>query len=117
MELKLEINKNMSNILTVIFLVILIVLCGGSAQYFARSFYDTKDLKDLVISGTFFSIALVIIYKAYDYHHVYLLNNLWSCLSIIYVYLIGYLFWNEKLTNYEIAATALIIIGIFVIYS
>jgi multidrug transporter EmrE-like cation transporter len=60
--------------------------------------------KNLVYGIIGYSIIVFILYKAYDYEGLGHMNLVWSCVSIISCYIIGYIFFNEQINHYTLAA-------------
>ena len=113
------INEKFSSYANIFVYVLIIVLFGGIAQHFARKYHETNEIKNLIISGISFNCGLIVLYTAYvkNYEQLWLLNNLWSLLSIVFLYFIGFIFWNQTMSMLEVIATVIIMVGIVVIYS
>ncbi|AYV76441.1 MAG: hypothetical protein Terrestrivirus6_67 [Terrestrivirus sp.] len=109
-------SEKTKNSLIIFILVILAVILSASAQFYARKFHDTKNITDYIISGAFFCLSLIMFFYAYQQGDVYAINNLFTSISIVLLYAVGYYFFNEEITPLEITAVIIIIGGIFVTY-
>ena len=69
--------------------------------------------KKLVYAIIGYSIIVFILYKAYDYEGLGHINLVWSCISIICCYIIGYMFFNEQINSYTLAAILFATIAIY----
>lgn len=98
--------------------ILVVVFFGAVAQYFAKMYHETKEIQYLIYSGSSFSFGVLALYYPYMYHkeHIWLLNALWSLLSIIAIYIVGYIYWGETLTNKEMISAVLIVFGTGLIY-
>lgn len=69
--------------------------------------------KKLVYGIIGYTIIVFVLYNAYDYEGLGHMNLVWSCVSIIFCYIIGYLFFNEQINKYTLAAIIFSIIAIY----
>lgn len=100
----------------IIICVIIAVLLAAISQVFAKKYHDTKNINYLILSGIIACISLIVLLYAYQYGDLYSINNLYTSISIVLMYVVGYMLFTEKITTLEIIATIIIIIGIFVTY-
>jgi multidrug transporter EmrE-like cation transporter len=98
--------------------IIIVVVCGAYAQYLAKMYNKTKNLWYLIGSGTSFTIGVLSLFTAYMHHneYIWLLNALWSLISIIALYIVGYVFFDEKISMNEIIACIFIMISVYLMY-
>lgn len=95
-------------------LVLLISIFEAFAQSTIHYAYYNNN-KYYIIFGIFLYIIIAfLIYKAYNYKGVGMVNAIWSGFSIIFMIIIGIVLFNEKILFNEYIGIFFIIIGIFI---
>lgn len=99
-----------------LFLILLICLSEAIAQTCLRSArtFESKECTRLIVVGFVFYVMVAwLLYKTYGASEMGHTNLIWSCLSIIIAFVIGKVFFDEKLSRDVIIA---IIFAIGAIY-
>lgn len=69
--------------------------------------------KNILIGLMGYTIIVLILYNSYDYEGLGHMNLVWSCVSIIMCYLMGYLFFNESINIYTAGAIVFSLCAIY----
>ena len=60
-----------------------------------------------------YTIIVFVLYKAYNYEGLGHMNLVWSCLSIIIAYIVGYIYFKEKMNKYTFIAVIFALLAIY----
>lgn len=69
--------------------------------------------KNVLIGLIGYTIIVFILYNSYNYEGLGHMNLVWSCVSILMCYFMGYLFFNESINVYTIGAMIFSICAIY----
>ena len=110
--------KNDNNmIILVLIYVAFIVLFETLAHHSFKMSHKNGTIKHFLLGVGFYACVGFLLIRTYEtkYKSIGVINLLWSSLSVLTVMLLGYFFWDEKITYNEIVASILIVIGILLI--
>jgi multidrug transporter EmrE-like cation transporter len=98
-----------------IFIVLSIALFEALAQSSIQ--YARMYMKPIgILAGMFcYAAVAMLLYAAYKYRKLGIVNALWSSLSIVMMLAIGYFFFQEKLSILDKVGVVFILIGVIVI--
>lgn len=99
-----------------LFLIFLIIIFEGIAQYHVRKSKDSDFYYYFLVGVLAYSVVCVLLRKCYDFDEIGMTNFIWSILSIITIMLIGIIAFNERLTQNDIIGIFLATIGLYFIF-
>lgn len=99
-----------------ILILFFIVLNESLAQYCIKTCKVTKNHFYLLLGIMLYAFVSIGLYFIYDYKAMGIVQIMWSCLSIFSILMIGFIFFHEKITFYDILGIMFIFIGIILIY-
>lgn len=95
-----------------LYLIILLVSCFEALAQSSVHYANKKNNKWFILIGIIcYIIVSFLIYKAYNYKGVGMVNAIWSGMSIVLMVLIGVLVFKEKITTQEYIGIFLILLG------
>jgi multidrug transporter EmrE-like cation transporter len=103
------VNKRTPNARFWIVIRFAILIC--LAESFSQSTLKHNKHPSLGFLG--YMIVAALLYKSYEYENLGHMNLVWSCMSIITGYIVGYLLFNETLNKYTIVSITLALIAIY----
>jgi len=81
-------------------------------QYLSRKYTDNKDKLWMIMIAVICYLGIVYtLTKTYDYENIGIVNALWSGLALVSVAVVGYFFFEERFSNQDYVAIALILAG------
>lgn len=81
-------------------------------QYLSRKYTDNKDKLWMIMLAVICYLGIVYtLTKSYGYENIGIVNALWSGLALVSVAFVGYFFFDERFSNQDYAAIALILTG------
>lgn len=98
------------------FLIALIVLFESLAQYHIKKSKINRSLLLLFIAIMSYSVVCLLLRKCYDFNGVGITNFVWSIVSIISMLTIGYVFFDEDITKYDLIGMFLSVSGLYLIF-
>lgn len=99
-------------LLYVVILVIILTLIETISQYHLK-LYDESSFVKYYIMGIFgYVIIATILAHTFMFEKMGLVNHIWNIGSSISVVLIGYLYFNEQLTVYQLLGVSFGVVGI-----
>jgi multidrug transporter EmrE-like cation transporter len=103
--------------LLVLIYVIFIVVFETLAQHSFKMSHKEGTLTYYLLGVGFYACVGFLLIRSYEtnYKSIGIINLLWCSISVITIMLLGYFFWDEKITYNEIVASILIVIGILLI--
>ena len=86
-------------------LVLTIIICEVVAHYFFKKSINNKNKKLFIFSGIIlYSIVGSLAYLILQYGEIGVINLIWHLLYFIMLFIIGYIFLDEKLSVKKIVA-------------
>lgn len=97
--------------------VLAIVAFETTGQIFIKTFYeeDNRKLYLFFLGWLMYLFALYFLFRSYSYTNFAIANGIWNALSTVLVGLIGFFYYGEHLTKYEIAGLGLVVFGFVII--
>jgi drug/metabolite transporter (DMT)-like permease len=111
-----EKKKNGHNFEHIIYIVLLIVLFEGAAQYNIKVGNGKKDYVRLTYGMILYALICYLLWRAYHFSGLGEVNLMWSSLSIVMAFMLGILFFNEKFNRYTGAAVVFALLAVYTIY-
>ncbi len=98
-------------------LIFLITLSEAIAQYCIRCARNhtctkTRCITLIGIGMLCYCIVGFLLYKVYSFEELGVTNLIWSCMSIIIAFIVGKMFFSERIKIHDIIAITLAIIAI-----
>jgi multidrug transporter EmrE-like cation transporter len=109
---KIKVWSEKSIIDEVIIIAILIALCESLAQNFIKS-SDSNLHINMFFGLSFYIIVGFLLHHAYNNYALSKVNVTWSCLSIILATVLGYIVYNENITQNNIISVIAAIIAVY----
>jgi multidrug transporter EmrE-like cation transporter len=81
-----------------------ICIVEAFAQYNIKKSSDKKKPFNVLKSALLYAIICFLLYNAYCYENVGHMNLIWSCMSIITAFTVGYICFNEPFNCYTCIA-------------
>ena len=97
-------------------LIFTIVFFESIAQYHIKKSKLKRNYLYLLIAIFSYSVVCLLLDKCYDFDGMGITNFVWSILSIVTMLSVGYLLFDEKITNYDIIGMVLSVIGLYLIF-
>lgn len=79
-------------------------------EAFAQTNIKNKNAVNGIIG---YIIIVFILYSAYDYEGFGHMNLVWSCVSIIFCFTIGHMYYDEPMNGYTVSAIVFALIAIY----
>lgn len=98
------------------FMIGLIVFFESIAQYHIKKSKINKNVLFLLIAIMSYSMVCLLLRKCYDFNGLGITNLVWSIASIVSMLSVGYVFFGENITKYDIIGMFLSIIGLYLIF-
>ncbi len=98
------------------FLIALIVLFESIAQYHIKKSKVSRNVLFFLVALMSYSIVCLLLGKCYDFNGLGITNFVWSIASIVTMILIGHIFFNEEITQYDIIGMLLSVSGLYLIF-
>jgi len=99
-----------------IYAVILITIFEATGQFCLKKFEpkDTNSYYYFLFGILFYMIVCGLLCFCYNHKgHLGSINLMWSCMSIIFVIIVGYVFLQEKLKNHDFIAIFFALLAIY----
>jgi drug/metabolite transporter (DMT)-like permease len=100
----------------IIYAVILITIFEATGQLCLKEFQlsNTHSYYFLILGILFYIIVCTLLCYCYKYKaHLGRVNLMWSCMSIVFVIIIGYVFLQEEIKNHDFAAIFFALLAIY----
>jgi multidrug transporter EmrE-like cation transporter len=97
----------------VIALVVAISFVECYAQYNLKKGKKNGDHNCLIISFLLYGIICVLLYTSYQYEGMGHVNLMWSCISIIFAYIVGVFIFDEYINKYGYLALFFALLAIY----
>ena len=98
----------------IIALVLGISIAEAFGQLSIKNGNGKREKKWLFLGIFFYSIVCLLLWKSYTYEGMGHVNLLWSCISIIFAYISGIIFYKEVCNKYTIISICLAFSAIYV---
>ena len=96
--------------------IILIVISEAIAQNYIKKSSVNGDLKYLFVSLFFYFWICIMLYRLYGKNNMGSTFAIWSIMSSITIYLLGFILYGELLTVNDIIGFSLCVIGLYLIF-
>lgn len=96
--------------LYIIILVILLTSIESFSQYNLKLFNKSNNIQYFLLGTLGFVIISFMLSYLFGFEKMGIVNNLWNVCSSIFIVIVGYLFFKEKLSTIQIIG---IIFGVF----
>tara|TARA_X000000368_G_scaffold389349_2_gene351633 strand:+ start:303 stop:635 length:333 start_codon:yes stop_codon:yes gene_type:complete len=94
--------------------VLLSIISEVLAQYLFKISYKTKFLNTYLIFGIIlYALTGFFVFNLLKYTHLGIANVIWHIFHFLLLFLVGYIFLEEKLTKNQIVASIFGIISLF----
>ena len=97
----------------VIGLVVAISFVECYAQYNLKRGRKNNEPHCLLISAILYGIICFLLYTSYQYEGMGHVNLIWSCVSIIFAYIVGIFVFDEYINNYGYLALFFALLAIY----
>ncbi len=108
---------NNDNIITVIILIVMITFIEALAQFCIKSSHlhshSRSYLYYLLFGMISYTMVCLLLYLVYKYDNLSHVNLIWSCMSIILAYIVGYYYFSEPVTEYSIVSILFAFMAIY----
>lgn len=94
-------------------LVVAISFLECYAQYNLKNGRKNKNINCLFISAVLYAFICYLLYLSYQYDGIGHVNLLWSCISIILAYLVGFFIFGEYINKYGKLALFFALLAIY----
>jgi drug/metabolite transporter (DMT)-like permease len=96
-------------------LILLVSVSEAIAQFCLRSAVDNnKHCHKLIIIGLLGYLAVAwLLYKTYKFSNLGHTNLIWSCVSIVIAFAVGFSFFQEKLDKHALVAIVAAFVAIY----
>lgn len=97
-----------------IFIISLFEIAG---QMFIKTYYEQENRKlYLFFLGWLMYLGVIyFLFKSYTYGNFAICNSFWNSITTITVAIIGWVYYKEKLTKYEMAGIGFVVLGFLII--
>lgn len=102
----------MSSNMLVLFFVILISAFEAFAQSMSYLSFLNRSVFYFILSWFLYLVIVFLLWKSYHYKGVGYINVLWSGVTTVFMLIIGYMFFGERLSKEEWAGAAFVLFGI-----
>jgi len=102
-----------SRLRIVIPLVVAISFLECYAQYNLKNGRKNKNVNCLFVSAILYGFICYLLYLSYQYEGMGHVNLLWSCISIILAYVVGFFIFGEHINKYGKIALVFAILAIY----
>lgn len=100
----------------IIYLVLAIVVLETIAHIYLKKSKLAGKKGYIIISVILYSIISFLLIQSYDYDRIGIVNFLWSILSIIIVFLAGFIFYHEKITFNDVMGILFVAVGVYFVF-
>ena len=97
--------------LYILIFVILLTLIEACSQYNLKLFNKSNNMQYFVIGAIGYVIISAIISYLFGFEKMGIVNNLWNVCSSIFIVIVGYLFFSEKLSTVQIIGVVFGVMG------
>lgn len=105
-----------SNLMTLIFIVILIILSEAIAQSCIKKYNLEKNYNYLIVGCIFYLCVILLLCKSYNYDGMYDINIYWSIGSILTILLFDIIFFHATFKKEDLIGLFFCVIGIYFIF-
>jgi multidrug transporter EmrE-like cation transporter len=106
----------MLNIYNILGIILLITVCEAIAQSCLKQYNLIKNINYFIIGCLFYFFVILLLCKSYNYESMGKVNLCWSVFSIIFVIMMGVIFFHEKLLLIDILGIFITIVGLYLIF-
>jgi multidrug transporter EmrE-like cation transporter len=85
------------------------------AQYNLKEYSVGHKMGYYLLGIIFYVISATIFMKLLSYEKVGVINLIWNIMSTLFVFIMGYLMFNENLNSYELVGAVMAIAGLILL--
>lgn len=107
----------MTYYLAISVLIILVVIAESFAQNYIKESSLSQNKNYLFISVFFYGFVCYFLYTLYRFNNMGPIFLLWSITSSLSVYSLGYLFYGEPISLYDLVGVAFCALGLYLVFA
>jgi multidrug transporter EmrE-like cation transporter len=107
--------NNLYNYLYIIAYVLIIVIIECFAQICLKKYSNEKSIHLLLIGAFIYAIIAYLLVLSFSFEKMAIINVLWGGISAIFLTLMAYYLYNEKINSYQLLGIIIVLIGTTII--